>query len=502
MFKKVLVANRGEIAVRVLRACEERGIATATVFSDVDRTALHVRYADEAYNIGPAPSRDSYLRIDKIIDVARKAGVDAVHPGYGFLAENAEFAAACADVGITFIGPSPDAIAKMGDKLTARETVARNNVPLVPGSRKGLRDDELRATAVQIGFPLMVKATAGGGGKGMRVVHDPNQFTSALLAARREAIGAFGNGEVYLEKYISSARHIEVQILADSYGHTIHLGERECSIQRRHQKLIEEAPSVAVDENLRQELGRVAVAAAESVQYVNAGTIEFLFDSNEEKFYFLEMNTRLQVEHPVTEFVTGVDIVKEQLTIAAGRRMRYRPEDIRPKGWSIECRLTAEDPFNNFMPNSGVVTYLKEPTGPGVRVESALYRGYEISLFYDPMVAKLIVWGENRAEAILRMRRALSEYRISGFKTSIPFHQEIMDSTEFIWGTFDTGFLDRRRLVAKDEPDLEQARIAAVAAALVAHDAGRRAVNIGGRESSATSPWKQAGRLRGMGGRW
>ena len=502
MFKKVLVANRGEIAVRVLRACEERGIATATVFSDVDRTALHVRYADEAYNIGPAPSRDSYLRIDKIIDVARKAGVDAVHPGYGFLAENAEFAAACADVGITFIGPSPDAIAKMGDKQTARETVARHNVPLVPGSRKGLRDDELRATAVQIGFPLMVKATAGGGGKGMRVVHDPNQFTSALLAARREAIGAFGNGEVYLEKYISSARHIEVQILADSYGHTIHLGERECSIQRRHQKLIEEAPSVAVDENLRQELGRVAVAAAESVQYVNAGTIEFLLDASEEKFYFLEMNTRLQVEHPVTEFVTGVDIVKEQLTIAAGRRMRYRPEDIRPKGWSIECRLTAEDPFNNFMPNSGVVTYLKEPTGPGVRVESALYRGYEISLFYDPMVAKLIVWGENRAEAILRMRRALSEYRISGFKTSIPFHQEIMNSTEFIWGTFDTGFLDRRRLVAKDEPDLEQARIAAVAAALVAHDAGRRAVNIGGRESSATSPWKQAGRLRGMGGRW
>ena len=502
MFKKVLVANRGEIAVRVLRACEERGIATATVFSDVDRTALHVRYADEAYHIGPAPSRDSYLRIDKIIDVARKAGVDAVHPGYGFLAENAEFAAACADIGITFIGPSPDAIAKMGDKQTARETVAKNNVPLVPGSPKGMRDEELRATAIQIGFPLMIKATAGGGGKGMRVVHDPNQFTSALLAARREAIGAFGNGEVYLEKYISSARHIEVQILADSYGNTIHLGERECSIQRRHQKLIEEAPSVAVDENLRQELGRVAVAAAESVEYVNAGTIEFLFDAKEDKFYFLEMNTRLQVEHPVTEFVTGVDIVKEQLTIAAGRRMRYRPEDIRPKGWSIECRLTAEDPFNNFMPNSGVVTYLKEPTGPGVRVESALYRGYEISLFYDPMVAKLIVWGENRAEAILRMRRALNEYRISGIKTSIPFHQEIMDSTEFIWGTFDTGFLDRRRLVARNEPDLEQARIAAVAAALVAHEEGRRAVNIGGNDNNAASPWKEAGRLRGMGGRW
>ena len=502
MFKKVLVANRGEIAVRVLRACEERGIATATVFSDVDRTALHVRYADEAYAIGPAPSRDSYLRIDKIIDVARRAGVDAIHPGYGFLAENAEFAAACADAGITFIGPSPDAIAKMGDKQTARETVARKGVPLVPGSRKGLRDDELKATAVQIGFPLMIKATAGGGGKGMRVVHDPNQFTSALSAARREAVGAFGNGEVYLEKYISGARHIEVQILADSYGHTIHLGERECSIQRRHQKLIEESPSVAVDESLRQELGRVAVAAAESVQYVNAGTVEFLFDAKEDKFYFLEMNTRLQVEHPVTEFVTGVDIVKEQLAIAAGRRMRYRLEDIRPKGWSIECRLTAEDPFNNFMPNSGVVTYLKEPTGPGVRVESALYRGYEVSLFYDPMVAKLIVWGENRAEAILRMRRALNEYRISGIKTSIPFHQEVMDSTEFIWGTFDTGFLDRRQLMARHEPDLEQARIAAVAAALVAHEVGRRAVYIGGREDSAASPWKQAGRVGGMGGRW
>lgn len=504
MFKKVLVANRGEIAVRVLRACEERGIATVAVFSEVDRTALHVRYADEAYFIGPAPSRDSYLRIDKIIDVARQASVDAIHPGYGFLAENAEFAAACADAGITFIGPTPDAIAKMGDKQTARETVAKNGVPLVPGSSKGLHDDELKAAAVQIGFPLMIKATAGGGGKGMRVVHDPNQFISALSAARREAAAAFGKDEVYLEKYISNARHIEVQILADSYGHTIHLGERECSIQRRHQKLIEESPSVAIDEALRQELGQVAVAAAESVQYVNAGTIEFLFDSNEEEFYFLEMNTRLQVEHPVTEFVTGVDIVKEQLTIAAGRRMRYRPEDIRPKGWSIECRLTAEDPFNNFMPNSGVVTYLKEPTGPGVRVESSLYRGYEVSLFYDPMVAKLIVWGENRAEAILRMRRALNEYRIGGIKTSIPFHQEIMDSTEFIWGTFDTGFLDRRRLVAKSDPELEHARIAAVAATLVAHEVGRRAVHISGHENdqNTTSPWKQASRMRSMGGRW
>ncbi|MGB5049997.1 MAG: biotin carboxylase N-terminal domain-containing protein, partial [Caldilineaceae bacterium] len=305
MFKKVLVANRGEIAVRVLRACEERGISTVAVFSEPDRTALHVRYANEAYCIGPAPSRESYLRIDKIIDVARRAGVDAIHPGYGFLAENASFAAACRDAGITFIGPSPEAIEKMGDKQTARETVAKNGVPLVPGSAKGLGDDELKAAALKIGFPLMVKATAGGGGKGMRVVHDPAQFTSALSAARREAGSAFGNDEVYLEKYIASARHIEVQVLADNHGNTIHLGERECSIQRRHQKLIEESPSVAVDAAMRGEIGRIAIAAAESVNYSNAGTVEFLYDSAAEKFYFLEMNTRLQVEHPVTEMVTG-----------------------------------------------------------------------------------------------------------------------------------------------------------------------------------------------------
>jgi len=327
MFKKVLVANRGEIAVRVLRACEERGIATATVFSDVDRTALHVRYADEAYHIGPAPSRDSYLRIDKIIDVASKAGVDAIHPGYGFLAENAEFAAACADAGITFIGPSPDAIAKMGDKQTARETVAKNNVPLVPGSRKGLRDDELKATAVQIGFPLMIKATAGGGGKGMRVVHDPNQFTSALLAARREAVGAFGNGEVYLEKFISSARHIEVQILADSYGHTIHLGERECSIQRRFQKLIEEAPAPSLSGRQGDRVARAAVRLAESIDYRGAGTVEFLLD-DENRYYFIETNTRIQVEHPATEAVTGVDIVRAQLQIAAGEPTGLRQRDV------------------------------------------------------------------------------------------------------------------------------------------------------------------------------
>jgi acetyl-CoA carboxylase biotin carboxylase subunit len=504
MFKKVLIANRGEIAIRIIRACEERGIATVAVFSDADRSALHVRYADEAYHIGASPSRESYLRIDKIIDVARRAGADAIHPGYGFLSENAEFAAACADAGITFIGPDPEAIERMGDKSTARETVARRGVPLVPGSEKGLHDEELLAVAQEIGFPLMIKASAGGGGKGMRAVQEPGEFEAALAAARREAMNAFGNDEVYLEKLITNARHIEIQVLADSHGNTIHLGERECSIQRRHQKLIEEAPSVAIDEKLREEMGKVAIAAAEAVNYTNAGTIEFLFDSKDNQYYFLEMNTRLQVEHPITEEVTGVDIVKEQIAIAAGRRLRYRQEDIQPKGWAIECRITAEDPFNGFLPSTGVITYLKEPNGPGVRVESALYRGGEISLYYDPMVAKLIASGENRAEAILRMRRALAEYRISGIKTSIPFHLGVMDSTEFIWGTFDTGFIGRRRIERQAAHQAEHEQIVAVVAAMLAHEEGRKAVHIGQQQRSQTPTnglWKQAGRIKALGGR-
>jgi acetyl-CoA carboxylase biotin carboxylase subunit len=506
MFKKVLVANRGEIAVRVIRALEERGIASVAVFSEADRTALHVRYASEAYPIGPAPSRDSYLRIDKIIDVARRSGADAIHPGYGFLSERAEFAAACADAGITFIGPSPEAIEKMGDKITARETVKQRGVPLVPGSEKGLHDTELAAVAQEIGFPIMIKAAAGGGGKGMRAVYDAEAFTNALEAARREAMAAFGNDEVYLEKLISSARHIEIQILADSHGRTLSLGERECSIQRRHQKLIEESPSVAVDEKLRAEMGKVAVAAAEAVGYVNAGTIEFLFDSKDNKYYFLEMNTRLQVEHPVTELVTGIDIVKEQISIASGRRLRYKQADIAPKGWAIECRITAEDPYNNFMPSTGVVNYLKEPNGPGVRVESMLYEGCEVSLYYDPMVAKLIVWGDTRAEAILRMRRALNEYRIGGIRTSIPFHQELMDSPEFMWGTFDTGFLSRRRVSARHPHSVEHEKLAAVVAAMIAHEEGRHAVARVGQSNGESKPlgnlWQQSGRMRAQRGRW
>ena len=507
MFKKVLVANRGEIAVRVLRACEERGIDTVAIFSEADRSALHVRYANEAYCIGPAPSRDSYLRSDRIIDVARKAGVDAIHPGYGFLSERAEFAAACADAGITFIGPSPEAIEAMGDKITARETVRKRGVPLVPGSERGLGDEALIAAAKEIGFPIMIKAAAGGGGKGMRAVHDIGALTGAIGAARREAMAAFGNDEVYLEKLINNARHIEIQVLADSHGTTLSLNERECSIQRRHQKLIEEAPSVAIDERLRKEMGRIAVAAAESVGYVNAGTIEFLFDGKDNSYYFLEMNTRLQVEHPVTELTTGIDIVKEQIAIAAGRKLRYKQEDLVPNGWAIECRITAEDPYNNFMPSTGIVSYLKEPTGPGVRVESSLYEGMEISLFYDPMIAKLVVWGETRAEAILRMRRALNEYRIGGIRTSIPFHQEIMESTEFMWGTFDTGFLSRRRVGGRRPHPTEYEQMAAVVAAMLAHEEGRQAaMHVGGGDNNGKGAssdfWKQAGRMRAQRGRW
>jgi acetyl-CoA carboxylase biotin carboxylase subunit len=490
----------------VLRACEERGIDTVAIFSEADRGALHVRYANEAYCIGPAPSRESYLRIDRIIDVARKAGVDAIHPGYGFLSERAEFAAACADAGITFIGPSPEAIEAMGDKITARETVKKRGVPLVPGSERGLNDEALIASAKEIGFPIMIKAAAGGGGKGMRAVHDVGAIESAIGAARREAMAAFGNDEVYLEKLITNSRHIEYQILADSHGTTLSLNERECSIQRRHQKLIEEAPSVALDETLRQAMAKVAIAAAESVGYVNAGTIEFLFDSKDNSYYFLEMNTRLQVEHPVTELTTGIDIVKEQIAVAAGRKLRYKQEDIVPNGWAIECRITAEDPYNNFMPSTGIVSYLKEPTGPGVRVESSLYEGMEVSLFYDPMIAKLVVWGETRAEAILRMRRALNEYRIGGIRTSIPFHQEIMESTEFMWGTFDTGFLSRRRVSGRRPHPVEYEQLAAVVAASLAHEEGRQAaMHVGNGSNGNGAPtdlWKQAGRMRAQRGRW
>jgi acetyl-CoA carboxylase biotin carboxylase subunit len=500
MFKKVLIANRGEIAVRIIRACRELGIETVAVYSEADRHALHVRYADEAYLLGSAPSRESYLRADKIIDIARKCGADAVHPGYGFLAERDDFAEACEEAGISFIGPKPSSIAAMGDKAEARATVIKAGVPVVPGTEGmgSMTDEELLAQAPQIGFPLLIKATAGGGGKGMREVNSLDEMPVLLQSARREAESSFGNGNVYLEKLVEGARHIEIQILADTHGNVIHLGERECSLQRRHQKLLEEAPSSAVGEALRETMGSVAVKAAKAVDYVNAGTIEFLLDKDE-NFYFLEMNTRLQVEHPVTEMVTGVDIVKEQIRVARGRTLSYKQEDIRFNGHAIECRINAEDPYNNFLPSTGRITHSLLPTGPGVRVDTGVYPGFEITPFYDPMIAKLIVWGETRAQAILRMRRALEEYRIVGVRTNIPFHQTLMDSHRFMGGQYDTRFVEERFSMddAGEGKDMHM-ETAAILATLVAHRETALSATIVNRNERDTSNWKWVGRWERM----
>ncbi len=493
--QKILIANRGEIAVRIIRACRDLGIPTVAVYSEADRTALHVRFADEAVNIGAPAPRESYLRMEKIIAAAKKTGADAIHPGYGFLSENADFAQAVADEGLVFIGPSPSAIATMGDKQAARTAVKKRGVPLVPGTEPGLRDDELFAVAEQIGFPVMVKAAGGGGGKGMRSVNNRESLPELLATARREAESAFGNGEVYLEKLLVGARHIEFQILADTHGNTIHLGERECSIQRRHQKLVEEAPSVFVDDDLRRRMGDMAIAAAESVGYVNAGTIECLVDEDK-NFYFLEMNTRLQVEHPVTELVTGIDLVKEQIRIARGRRMGPTESFLNPKGWAIECRINAEDPYNNFLPSVGQITTLLTPTGPGVRVDSGVYGGYEITPYYDSMIAKMICWGEDRAEAMLRMRRALSEYKIMGVKHNIPFHINLLNSFSFIAGKIDTMFVEQRFSMdtyeaSPTDADLESA---AIAATIFAHRKRQLASQVVAPAKRDTSNWKWVGR--------
>jgi acetyl-CoA carboxylase, biotin carboxylase subunit len=498
MFQKVLIANRGEIAVRIIRACRELGLQTVAVYSDADRQALHVRHADEAYHLGPSPARESYLRGDKILEIARKTGASAIHPGYGFLAERADFAEACQAGGITFIGPNPSSIAAMGDKAIARSTVMRAGVPVVPGTEGegNLSDEELLAIAPEIGFPLLIKATAGGGGKGMREVRHLADMPGLLTAARREAEASFGDGNVYLEKLVAEARHIEVQILADGQGNVIHLGERECSIQRRHQKLLEEAPSpfIGDDEEFRQRLGEVAVKAAQSVNYVNAGTIEFLVDKDK-NFYFLEMNTRLQVEHPVTEIVTGIDIVKEQIRIARGRQLRHQQEDIHRNGWAIECRINAEDPYHNFVPSSGQITHTLLPTGPGVRVDTGVYIGFEVTPYYDSLISKLIVWGETRGEAILRMRRALAEYTIIGVRTNIPFHQRLMDSHRFMGGQYDTRFVeDRFSIEVAEETKAGLPDVAAIIATLVAHQQTERAAHIIQRGSRDTTNWKWIGR--------
>ncbi|HML24900.1 MAG TPA: acetyl-CoA carboxylase biotin carboxylase subunit [Aggregatilinea sp.] len=497
LIRKVLVANRGEIAVRIIRACRELGgIQTVAVYSEADREALHVRYANEAYPIGAPAPRESYLNIGKLIDVARKSGADAIHPGYGFLSERAEFAQAVEDAGLVFIGPSPDAIARMGDKLAAREIMMAAGVPVVPGTEPGLNDDELRAAAPSIGYPLMVKAAAGGGGKGMRVVREPSQLDSALAAAHREAEAAFGDGTVYLEKLLEGARHIEFQILADQHGNTIHLGERECSIQRRHQKLFEESPSPFMDDDLRERMGAAAIRAAQAVNYVNAGTVEFLVDPDK-NFYFLEMNTRLQVEHPVTELVTGVDMVKEQIRIARGRRMG--PEHgVTLKGWAVECRINAEDPYNNFLPSVGCVSVHVSPTGPGVRLDSGIYAGYEVTPYYDALLAKLIAWGETRGEALLRMRRALAEYKIMGLKTNLPFHQKLIDSTRFLAGRYDTQFVEEYLPMQDEAQNSQDEEVAAILATVVEHLYRQQASQIVARPKRDASNWKWIGRYERM----
>jgi len=443
MFKKVLIANRGEIAVRVIRACHELGIRTVAIYSDADRGALHVQMADEAFCVGPAPARDSYLNVPNIMSTAELLDVDAIHPGYGFLAENAHFAEICRDSKITFIGPSPEAIAKMGNKSQAREIMRRAGVPVIPGSTGPVRDEAAAlATARAIGYPLIIKAAAGGGGRGMRVVHTADDVRRALAAAHVEAEAAFGDGALYVEKYLEEPRHVEVQILADGRGAIVSLGERDCSVQRRHQKLLEEAPSPGVTPRLRRALSRAAVRAAEVVGYANAGTVEFLVDHGEH-FYFMEMNTRVQVEHPVTETVTDVDIVKEQIRIAAGERMTL-PREIEPRGHAIECRVNAEDPAREFLPSPGPITAFFPPGGPGVRVDTHAFAGYTIPPYYDSLIAKVIAWGRDRDESIARMTRALREFEVGGIRTTIPFHLTVLDNAFFRRGEVYVNFVQRR----------------------------------------------------------
>src|SRR5690349_3596688 len=469
MFKKVLIANRGEIAVRVLRACREMGIASVAVFSDVDRAALHVSKADEAYLLGPAPARESYLNIPRILDVAKRCGAEAIHPGYGFLSENAHFARACAEAGIKFIGPPPSAMELMGSKTRARAAMQAAGVPMVPGSARGLSLAEAEEMAAQVGFPVMIKAAAGGGGKGMRLVRSAADLKSSFETAQSEALRSFNDGEIYLEKFIENPRHIEIQVLGDEHGNVVFLGERECSVQRRHQKVIEEAPSAIVDENMRRRMGAVAVQAAKSAGYTNAGTIEFLVDA-ERNFYFLEMNTRLQVEHPVTELVTGLDLVHLQLRIACGEKLPFRQEDVQLRGHAIECRIYAEDPENNFFPSPGRIAKLMRPSGPGIREDSGVYEGWTVPLDYDPMLSKLIAFAPDRRMAIARMRRALDEYFIGGIKSNLALFRRILDHPDFQEARIDTGFLDRllssRSSDLRFEDSLE--KLAAVSAALFA----------------------------------
>lgn len=513
-FQKVLIANRGEIAVRVIRACRELGLTSVAVYSEADRQSLHVRMADEAYWIGPAPANRSYLHIPTLIEVARRAGAQAVHPGYGFLSENADFVEACVEAGLIFIGPTAAMQRAVGEKTAARNTARLADVPIVPGALlDGLADADISNLAQEIGYPLLLKAAAGGGGKGIRFVRDPRDLHSSLRTARSEAKSAFGDERVYMEKAVAPARHIEVQFIADTHGNVVHLGERECSIQRRHQKLIEESPSPVIDDELRQRITSSAVNLIRSIGYVNAGTAEFLLGPDR-NFYFLEINARIQVEHPVTEWCTGLDLVQEQFRVAAGLPLSFTQEDVVFRGAAIECRISAEDPENRFLPATGMVQALQEPSGPGVRVDSGLYAGLQVPLFYDPLLSKLIVWGQDRTQAIARMRRALDEYRIVGVRTTLPFARWLMDQPRYIAGDFSTDFIaeewgDKGRLqdAASNDPgtevpaEIDPAHVAALVSALLMHEhaqdeQARRLPS--GETTGESSRWRMAGRLENV----
>jgi acetyl-CoA carboxylase, biotin carboxylase subunit len=504
MFKKILIANRGEIAVRVIRACHELGIAAVAVYSDVDRASLHVRKADEAYPIGAAAASESYLNIPKILDVAARSGADAIHPGYGFLSENASFATACVDAGVKFIGPTAAAMDAMGSKTRARQAMERAGVQFVPGTSRGLESvEQAEQIAARIGYPIMLKAAAGGGGKGMRLVDAPEQLKSALEGARSEAERSFGDSEVYIEKAILNPRHIEMQILADEHGNTVYLGERECSLQRRHQKVVEEAPSAVVDPDMRKTMGEVAVRVAQSAGYTNAGTVEFLVDP-QKNFYFLEMNTRLQVEHPVTELITGLDLVHLQIRIAAGEKLPFTQEEVVLRGHAIECRIYAEDPDNNYFPSPGKITLLLLPSGPGIRHDSGMYEAWTVPMDYDPLLAKLIGYGTDREQAISRLRRALDEYFVGGIETNISLFRRILLDPDFRAAKIDTGFLDRllKQKQAEAPADPEAIEVAAIAAGIfavlgpAAAGAGERPVapDSASHKAGPASSWKAAAR--------
>jgi acetyl-CoA carboxylase, biotin carboxylase subunit len=504
MFKKILIANRGEIAVRIIRACREMGIASVAVYSDVDRAALHVRKADEAYRIGPPEAAQSYLNIAKILDIAKMSGAEAIHPGYGFLAENTSFAQACADAGVKFIGPTAASMQMMGSKTRARRQMEKSDVPFVPGTSRGLDSlDQAKDVAAKIGYPIMLKAAAGGGGMGMRLVEAENELKSALESAKSEALRAFGDDEVYIEKAITNPRHIEMQVLADEHGNTVYLGERECSIQRRHQKVLEESPSPLIDAAMRRHMGEVAVRVAKAAGYTNAGTVEFLVD-HQKQFYFLEMNTRLQVEHPVTELTTGLDLVHLQIRIAAGEKLPFSQDEIQIRGHAMECRIYAEDPDNNYLPSPGKITLLLAPSGPGIRRDSGMYEGWTVPIDYDPLLAKLIGYGTDRQQAISRLVRALNEYFVGGIKTNISLFRRILKDSHFQAGKVDTGFLDR--LLSSGEPAVasDDARIAAIAAGVFAMLDPAAAATNGATPNptgnGAASTWKRAARTEALQG--